>query len=225
MSSKRFKLILIGLLLSVLIYVGAALLNNFTGNELLAVLIVAAVICAYPLLSLFRALFSHEAREVRLRQNPIKNTLRWALSNAPLEYKHLKERYFNADRHDAPTAPAPSSNIENDTDADRRVERAYNRFYEALNGLPPDSKVFGAFIENLAKEASASPQAAPPGASHQPLPADDSAKFEAAVSASIERYGVQEGMLRLAESHPEWRLRLFEWLRARQKPLTPQRGN
>ena len=109
MNSKRFKLILIGLLLSVLIYVGAALLNNFTGNELLAVLIVAAVICAYPLLSLFRALFSHEAREVRLRQNAIKNTLRWALSNAPLEYKHLKERYFNADRHDAPTAPAPST--------------------------------------------------------------------------------------------------------------------
>ena len=217
MNSKRFKRILIGLLLSVLIYVGAALLNNFTGNELLAVLIVAAVICAYPLLSLFRALFSHEAREVRLRQNPIKNTLRWALSNAPLEYKHLKERYFNVDRHDAPTAPAPPSNIENDTDADRRVERAYNRFYEALNGLPPDSKVFGAFIENLAKEASA-----PPGALRQPA---DSAEFEAAVSASIERYGVQEGMLRLAEAHPEWRLRLFEWLRARQKPSALQRGN
>ncbi|MDE0020494.1 MAG: hypothetical protein OXT69_03795 [Candidatus Poribacteria bacterium] len=54
-------------------------------------------------------------------------------------------------------------------------------------------------------------------------PSDDPAEFEAAVSASVRRYGVQEGMLRLAESHPEWRMRLYEWLRARQKRLQPQR--
>ena len=215
MSSKRFKLIIFGLFIAVVIYAGKAILNNFIGNKLLASLIVCAVIGAYPLMSLFRWLFSYEAREVRLRQKPIENTLRWAFVNSPLEYKHLKDRYFNADRHDTPEASAPSSN-----DIDRRVERAYNCFYDALSGLPSDSKVYEAFIENLAKGASASPRV---NMSLLAAPSDAPAEFEAEVSASIRRYGVQEGMLRLAESHPEWRMRLFEWLRSRQKRPQPQR--
>ncbi len=220
MASKRFKLIIIGLFLAVLIYVGTAILNNFIENKLLASLIVYAVIGAYPLISLLRWLFSYEAREARLRQKPIENTLRWAFANAPLEYKYLKDRYFNADRHDTPESSASSSNIEKNTDVDNRVERAYNCFYDALSGLPSDSKVYEAFIENLAKGASASPRV---NMSLLAAPSDDPAEFEAAVSASVRRYGVQEGTLRLAESHPEWRMRLYEWLRARQKRLQPQR--
>ena len=63
MASKRFKQIIIGLFLTVLIYVGTAILNNFIENKLLASLIVCAVIGAYPLVSLFRALFSYEEGE------------------------------------------------------------------------------------------------------------------------------------------------------------------
>ncbi len=142
MASKRFKLNIIGLFLTVLIYVGTAILNNFIENKLLASLIVYAVIGAYPLISLLRWLFSYEAREARLRQKPIENTLRWALANSPSEYKYLKDRYFNANRHAAPESPASSSNTEKNTDVDNRVERAYKRFYDALSGLPSDSKVF-----------------------------------------------------------------------------------
>lgn len=149
MASKRFKLIIIGLFLAVLIYVGTAILNNFIENKLLASLIVYAVIGAYPLISFLRWLFSYEAREARLRQKPIENTLRWALANSPSEYKYLKDRYFNADRHGTPESSASSSNIEKNTDVDNRVERAYKRFYDALSGLPSDSKGTGRSLRIL----------------------------------------------------------------------------
>ena len=126
MASKRFKYSLISLLIAVVFYAGTAILHNYIGNKLLASLIVAAILGAYPLISLLRWLFSYEAREARHRQKPIENTLRWALANSPLEYKYLKDRYFNADRHGTPESSASSSNIEKNTDIDNRVERAYN---------------------------------------------------------------------------------------------------
>ena len=52
-----------------------------------------------------------------------------------------------------------------------------------------------------------------------PPPPDDPARFEAAVTQSIERYGVQEGMRRLAESHPVWAERIVLWAQERQKRL------
>ncbi len=214
MGSKRFKRVVFGLLFAVLFYAATAILNKFIGNKLLASLIAAAVIGAYPSISLFRALFGYEAREKYRREIPIRDTLLWAGENAPSEYKTLRDRYFQARRQDVQKISASSSDNEKDTNIDRQVERAYNCFYDALNGLPPDSKVYRAFIENLAKGASA-----PPARVYTSLlaaPPDAPAEFEAAASASIKRHGVQEGSLRLAESHPEWRRRLYEWLRAHQ---------
>ena len=123
-------------------------------------------------------------------------------------------------------ASAPPSRIEPSQAAPPAVETP-----GVESQAPPAAEVEAVERESSPRPSPTAPPAvesgppAPPDAPHQRTPADPAA-FEAAVSASIERYGVQEGMLRLAESHPEWRLRLFEWLRARQKRLAPpQPGN
>ena len=94
MASKRFKLIIIGLFLAVLIYVGTAILNNFIENKLLASLIVYAVIGAYPLISLLRWLFSYEAREARLRQKPIENNAAVGVCQRPFGIQISKRSVF-----------------------------------------------------------------------------------------------------------------------------------
>lgn len=209
---------------------------------------------------LFMVRWKSEDYEVIRRTRPINYAIKWAEANAPLEAKQITDRSQPIVWFGTPEAPVSAGTVERYADIDSRVKRLYDAFYAGLSELPSDSKVFGVFIENLAKGASASParvessQAAPPTVetpqppaaevepvqressprpapepppaleSGPPAPPDaphrqppaDAVEFEAAVSAAIERYGVQEGMLRLAESHPEWRLRLFEWLRARQ---------
>lgn len=156
---------------------------------------------------------AESAAVVKPQLKPIGDTWNWAKEHAPSEYETVYKRYHRLIRRDA-FFGVPLS-VERYLLPEERVSRLYNLFFEALTELPADAKMFTEYFDGVLS-------ASPPPIASSPAASDD---FEATAMESIERYGVHEGLRRLAESHPWWESRVAQWAQERQKRLTPSQGN
>lgn len=193
---------------------------------------------------LLRQRYSDDRPKMKSQLKPIGDLARWAKQHAPDEYEIVWKHFFKT------SAPSPGS-LKTYLPVDAYVDWTYGSFFESLSLLPDDAKIF---TEYFAKREAAAPAPAPvnippkasrpappaavdPGAaessapppSDPPSPPAKPAEFEAAeAEAEMERHGVQERLRRLAESHPEWAMRLLIWAeegrkRAPAPPAPPRR--
>ena len=190
----------------------------------------------YQLNNLFGELWRSELNEWSRRIKPISKMIEWARVNAPAEYKMFREQYSARARGqwDAGYIPPPMSTLKGYANVDARTDWLYKAFYEALEKMPPDSRIFTEYLgvgqapppagmapaarvtDTPAPSGTAEPPPAPERAAAPPPepPSGDPRPEDAA--AELERFDLHEGLRRLAEADKAWAESVAEWARARE---------
>ena len=184
--------------------------------------------------------YSEDRPKMKSQLKPIGDVARWAKQHAPDEYEIVWKHFFKT------SAPPPGS-LKTYLPVDAYVDWTYGSFFESLSLLPDDAKIF---TEYFGKREAAVPApvnippktsrpASPAAVDHDPadssappppappLPPAKPVEFEAA-EMERQRHGVQKGLRRLAESHPDWAQLLLIWADERRKrapspPAPPRR--